>query len=120
MKQQRQDSLTAQLKDLIPIADENGMYDAADYLKLVLKDVPQDDLFIFAKWKLGTHVYINDGDDVFYGYLSGVNDTNDYIVYCDIHWYKGNESYNSTDYGWFNARHFYTTLEEAGNAGLEV
>lgn len=34
-KAQRQDSLTEQLRDLIPIAEREGMYDAADYLKRV-------------------------------------------------------------------------------------
>jgi hypothetical protein len=32
---QRQDSLTSQLKDLIPLANKMGCYDAADYLKNV-------------------------------------------------------------------------------------
>ena len=34
----RQDSTKDQLKDLIPIAVEHGMYDAADYIELVLKN----------------------------------------------------------------------------------
>ena len=33
----RQDSTRDQLLDLITLAEENGMYDAADYIKLVLK-----------------------------------------------------------------------------------
>lgn len=120
MKRQHQDSLTDQLKYLIPIANENGMYDAADYMKLILDGYTPDDLFIFTKWKLGTYVYINDGDNVFYGELCGIGEENYYIVYCSKRWYKGNEVYNSTDHGWFSSKHFYKTLEEAINADLEV
>lgn len=32
-KSQRQDSLQDQLRDLIPIAEREGMYDAADHLR---------------------------------------------------------------------------------------
>lgn len=32
-KPQRQDSLTDQLRDLVPIAEREGMYDAADWIK---------------------------------------------------------------------------------------
>ena len=35
---QRQDSTKDQLSDLIPLAEKYGMYDAADYLKLILKN----------------------------------------------------------------------------------
>ena len=34
---QRQDSTKDQLTDLIVIAEDNGMYDAADYIKLILQ-----------------------------------------------------------------------------------
>ena len=35
-KPQRQDALNLQLKDLITVAEQHGMYDAADYIKQVL------------------------------------------------------------------------------------
>lgn len=34
----RQDSTRDQLLDLITLAEQNGMYDASDYIKLVLKN----------------------------------------------------------------------------------
>jgi hypothetical protein len=37
-KAQRQDSLHEQLRDLIDIANKNGMYDAADYLMKVTQE----------------------------------------------------------------------------------
>lgn len=36
-KQQRQDSLDDQLRDLIAVADHQGMYDAADWLKHIVR-----------------------------------------------------------------------------------
>lgn len=36
--EQRQDSLTEQLKDLVFVANKLGFYDASDYLKLVIKE----------------------------------------------------------------------------------
>ena len=38
-KPQRQDSLYAQLKDLIPLAQKEGCYDAADYLRRITEDI---------------------------------------------------------------------------------
>lgn len=43
---QRQDSLHDQLRDLIPIANQNGMYDAADYLQHVIES-NYDSLYTF-------------------------------------------------------------------------
>ena len=36
---QRQDSLTDQMRDVIPLATKAGCYDAADYLRRVVEDV---------------------------------------------------------------------------------
>ena len=38
-KPQRQDSLYDQLKDLIPLANQEGCYDAADFLRRTVEDI---------------------------------------------------------------------------------
>lgn len=37
-KAQRQDSLDDQLRDLIAVANHQGMYDAADFIKNIVED----------------------------------------------------------------------------------
>jgi hypothetical protein len=39
-KPQRQDDLASQLRDLIPIAEREGCYDAADFLKRAIENPP--------------------------------------------------------------------------------
>lgn len=51
-KPQRQDSLLDQLKDLIPIATSEGMYDAADLLLKIVRNERQRVSFAYGNVKM--------------------------------------------------------------------